>query len=160
MMYCGKRPAALQNWTTPSTPPGCSSSLKYLNDLERANEPEGRTGGQEVSAGIIDAKHRWSVWAAPKKKDGMFDHDKALTGDDLIEYVDDKLFPYLKGFPHPRRGRQHHRIQDRGEIFSEIENKFRSGYSLRDVLQLIDQPELPIAGTEARAVAYLRNQAS
>ena len=71
--------------------------LKYLDDLERANQQKAELAGKKYQP-IIDAKHRWSAWAAPKKKDGSFDHDKALTGDDLIEYVDEKLFPYLKGF--------------------------------------------------------------
>ena len=87
---------------------------------------------------IIDKPHRWSAWAAPKKKDGSFDHDKAKTGDDLIKYVDEKLFPYLKGFRARAEGANtiEYKI---GEIFSEIENKFRSGYSLRDALELVDQ---------------------
>src|SRR6476469_4157173 len=71
--------------------------LKYLDDLEKANEQKAELSGKKYER-IIDTKHRWSVWAAPKKKDGSFDHDKALTGDDLIKYVDEKLFPYLKGF--------------------------------------------------------------
>lgn len=111
--------------------------LKYLDDLERANEQKAELEGKTYQP-IIDAKHRWSVWAAPKKKDGSFDHDKAKTGDDLIAYVDDKLFPYLKGFRSRAEGANtvEYKI---GEIFSEIENKFRSGYSLRDALELIDQ---------------------
>jgi hypothetical protein len=71
--------------------------LKYLDDLERANEQKAELSGKPY-ARIIYKAYRWSVWAAPKKKDGAFDHDKALTGDDLIKYVDEKLFPYLKGF--------------------------------------------------------------
>jgi type I restriction enzyme M protein len=111
--------------------------LKYLDDLEKANEQKAQLSGKKYEP-IIDAKHRWSVWAAPKKKDGSFDHDKALTGDDLIKYVDEKLFPYLKGFR--RRAEGPATIEYKiGEIFSEIENKFRSGYSLRDALELIDQ---------------------
>src|SRR5919112_1917582 len=57
--------------------------------------------------------------------------------DDLIKYVDEKLFPYLKGFRTRAAGANtiEYKI---GEIFSEIENKFRSGYSLRDALELID----------------------
>jgi hypothetical protein len=47
---------------------------------------------------IVDKQYRWSAWAAPKKRDGSFDHDKALTGDDLIKYVDGKLFPYRADF--------------------------------------------------------------
>jgi type I restriction enzyme M protein len=86
---------------------------------------------------IIEKPYRWSAWAAPKKKDGSFDHDKALTGDDLIKFVDEKLFPYLKGFR--TRAESPNTIEYKiGEIFSEIENKFRSGYSLRDALELVD----------------------
>ena len=58
--------------------------LKYLDDLERANEQKVQLTGKTYQT-IIDKAHRWSVWAAPKKKDGTFDHDKALTGDDLIK---------------------------------------------------------------------------
>jgi type I restriction enzyme M protein len=111
--------------------------LKYLDDLEKANEQRAQLAGKDYQP-IIDKSHRWSVWAAPKKNDGSFDHDKALTGDDLIKYVDDKLFPYLKGFR--TRAESASTIEYKiGEIFSEIENKFRSGYSLRDALELVDQ---------------------
>jgi type I restriction enzyme M protein len=60
-----------------------------------------------------------------------------LTGDDLIEYVDTELFPYLKGFRQRATGPDtiEYKI---GEIFGEIKNKFRSGYSLRDALELMD----------------------
>jgi type I restriction enzyme M protein len=111
--------------------------LKYLDDLEKANEQKAELAGKKYER-IVETKHRWSVWAAPKKKDGSFDHDKALTGDDLIKYVDEKLFPYLKGFRTRAEGANtiEYKI---GEIFSEIENKFRSGYSLRDALELVDQ---------------------
>jgi type I restriction enzyme M protein len=110
--------------------------LKYLDDLEKANEQKAELQSKKYQY-IIDAKHRWSAWAAPKKRDGSFDHDKALTGDDLIKYVDQKLFPYLKGFR--TRAESANTIEYKiGEIFSEIENKFRSGYSLRDALELMD----------------------
>ena len=111
--------------------------LKYLDDLERANEQKAELSGKSYTY-IIDKPHRWSAWAAPKKRDGTFDHDKALTGDDLIKYVDEELFPYLKNFRTRAEGANtiEYKI---GEIFSEIENKFRSGYSLRDALELVDQ---------------------
>src|SRR6476620_1203938 len=111
--------------------------LKYLDDLEKANEQKAGLSGKKYQP-TIDTKHRWSVWAAPKKNDGTFDHDKALTGDDLIKYVDEKLFPYLKGFRTRAEGANTIEYKV-GEIFGEIENKFRSGYSLRDALELIDQ---------------------
>jgi type I restriction enzyme M protein len=56
--------------------------LKYLDDLERANEQRAELHGKKYTF-IIDKPHRWSAWAAPKKHDVTFDHDKALTGDDL-----------------------------------------------------------------------------
>jgi type I restriction enzyme M protein len=110
--------------------------LKYLDDLEHEKALKAELGGKSY-AFIIDEAHRWSSWAAPKKADGSFDHDKALTGDDLIAYVNDELFPCLKGFKQRATGPDtiEYKI---GEIFGEIKNKFQSGYSLRDALELMD----------------------
>jgi type I restriction enzyme M protein len=110
--------------------------LKYLDDLEHEKALKAELGGKSYVF-IIDKPHRWSSWAAPKKADGSFDHDKALTGDDLIAYVNDELFPYLKGFKQRATGADtiEYKI---GEIFGEIKNKFQSGYSLRDALELMD----------------------
>lgn len=128
---------------------GCSSELdyteqtswmlflRYLDDLESERAIEAELMG-ETYHGIMDARYHWSHWAAPKKADGTFDHDNALTGDDLIEYVDNELFPYLKGFK--QRASSPDSIEYKiGEIFGEIKNKFQSGYSLRDALELVDQ---------------------
>lgn len=110
--------------------------LKYLDDLERGRAMEAELEGKSY-AYIIDEAHRWNSWAAPRKADGSFDHDTALTGDDLIDYVDDELFPYLKGFK--TRAASPDTIEYKvGEIFNEIKNKFRSGYSLRDALEVMD----------------------
>lgn len=105
--------------------------LKYLDDLERANEQKAELQGKKYTY-IIDKPHRWSAWAAPKKRDGTFDHDKALTGDDLIKYVDDELFPYLKGFRTRAEGANtvEYKI---GKIFSEMvrRNGCRAFFSWR-----------------------------
>jgi hypothetical protein len=66
--------------------------LKYLDDLEKENEKKAELEGKKYEY-KLDRPHRWSAWAAPKKRDGSFDHDKALTGDDLIEFVNRDLFP-------------------------------------------------------------------
>ena len=111
--------------------------LKYLDDLEHERAQKAELQGKRYEY-IIDAKHRWSAWAAPKKADGSFDHDTALTGDDLIEFVDRDLFPYLHGFK--QRAESPDTIEYKiGEIFGEIKSKFRSGYSLRDALELTDE---------------------
>ena len=128
---------------------GCSSELdyteqsswmlflKYLDDLEFTKSQEAELMAEEYQY-IIDEKHRWSAWAAPKTADGQFDHDNALTGDDLMEYVDGELFPYLKGFK--QRAESPNTIEYKiGEIFGEIKNKIQSGYSLRDALEKVDE---------------------
>ncbi|MEL2304220.1 SAM-dependent DNA methyltransferase, partial [Klebsiella pneumoniae] len=65
------------------------------------------------------------------------DHHAALTGDDLKDFVDHKLFPYLKKFKTEALSPDtiEYKI---GEIFSEIKNKIQSGYNLREVIELID----------------------
>ncbi|MBR9781407.1 MAG: N-6 DNA methylase [Rhodospirillales bacterium] len=111
--------------------------LKYLDDLERDRAMEAELLGKPYSF-LIDEAHRWGTWAAPKNADGEFDHDKAVTGDDLIAYVDNDLFPYLAGFK--QRAESADTIEYKiGEIFGEIKNRFRSGYSLRDALELVDE---------------------
>jgi type I restriction enzyme M protein len=40
---------------------------------------------------VLDRSYRWEAWAAPKGKDGKLYHNTALTGDDLIEFVNQKL---------------------------------------------------------------------
>lgn len=110
--------------------------LKYLDDLEKSREIAAQLTGKPYEY-IIDPAHRWSSWAAPKKADGSFDHDTALTGDDLIDYVNRELFPYLQGFK--QRASSPDTIEYKiGEIFGEIKNKYQSGYSLRDALELLD----------------------
>lgn len=110
--------------------------LKYLDDLERQREDEAELKGEAYSP-IIDEEHRWGAWAAPKTAGGAFDHDRALTGDDLIAYVTNELWPYLQGFKKRASGPDtiEYKI---GEVFAEIRPKFLSGYSLRDALELID----------------------
>ena len=128
---------------------GCSSELdyteqtswllflKYLDDLEQERSLAAELKGQEYSF-ILEEEQRWSQWAAPKKADGTADLDAALTGDDLIDFVNGILFPYLRGFR--QRAASPDTIEYKiGEIFSEIRNKFQSGYSLRDALDLVDQ---------------------
>lgn len=110
--------------------------LKYLDALETEREMEAELVGSTYTR-IIDPEHSWSTWAAPKKADGSVDEDKALIGNDLIEYVDGTLFPYLKGFK--QRITDANTIEYKiGEIFGEIKNRFQSGYSLRDVVEEMD----------------------
>jgi hypothetical protein len=111
--------------------------LKYLDALEGDKANEAALEGKRYSF-ILDEAYRWESWAAPKAADGKFDHNAALTGDDLRDFVNNKLFPYLAGFKQRASGPNtiEYKI---GEVFSEIKNKVQSGYNLRDVIELVDQ---------------------
>ena len=64
------------------------------------------------------------------------------------------MFPYLRG----SRGRAGHAdtIEYKiGEIFGEIKNRFQSGYSLRDALELIDQLPFPELRAENHQLSHL-----
>lgn len=111
--------------------------LKYIDGLEQDKSLEAQLSGKEYSF-ILDKPYRWESWAAPKRKDGQIDHDKAKTGDDLRDFVNQKLFPYLHGFKQKASGPNtiEYKI---GEIFGEIKNKISSGYNLREIIDYIDE---------------------
>jgi type I restriction enzyme M protein len=99
---------------------GCSSELdyieqtswvlflKYLDDFEADREASANLDGQR--------------------------YQRILSN----EFVDGKLFPYLKSFKvsADHADTLEYKI---GEIFSELKNKLQSGYSLRDVINKIDE---------------------
>src|SRR5882762_7187962 len=128
---------------------GCSSELdyteqtswllflKYLEALEQDKADEAKLEGKKYTY-ILDKPYRWETWAAPKGKDGKLDHNAALTGDDLRDFVSQKLFPYLHGFKQKASGPNtiEYKI---GEIFGEIKNKISSGYNLREIIDHIDE---------------------
>jgi len=110
--------------------------LKYLDDFEADKKTAAELSGKAYTE-IIASQYRWEKWAMPKGKDGKLDHHKALTGDDLKDFVDHKLVPYLKKFKTDADSPDtiEYKI---GEIFSELKNKIQSGYNLREVINLID----------------------
>ncbi len=111
--------------------------LKYLDALEQQKAMEAGLEGKSYTH-IIDQPYRWETWAAPKDKHGKLDHNKALTGDDLRDFANQKLFPYLHGFRQKAAGPNtiEYKI---GEIFGEIKNKIHSGYNLREIIDHIDE---------------------
>ena len=134
---------------------GCSSELdyveqtswvlflKYLDDLEKDKQAKAVLTGKTYTP-IISEEYKWEKWSVPKRlKRGSvneveLDHHKALSGDDLKDFVDLKLFPYLKKFKTSAESPDtiEYKI---GEIFSELKNKIQSGYNLREVINLVDE---------------------
>ena len=111
--------------------------LKYLDDLDREREDKALLTGKDYKP-ILTGYMRWSQWAAPKKADGTPDTVNAMTGPDLTQFVDSKLFPTLRKFQETAQSAKtlEYKI---GEIFAELRNKITSGYNLREVINLIDQ---------------------
>ena len=111
--------------------------LKYLDGLEQDRATEMELEGKAYSY-ILAEEYRWESWAAPKDAFGKVDMHLALIGDDLRDFVNLKLFPYLRGFKQRASGPQtiEYKI---GEIFSEITNKISSGYNLREIIEAIDE---------------------
>ncbi len=111
--------------------------LKYLDALEQDLAEQAALDRKKYTQ-LFDKPYRWGTWAAPKTKDGKLDHDKALTGDDLRDFVNQKLFPYLQSFKQRASGPTtlEYKI---GEIFGEIKNKLSSGYNMRELIDQIDE---------------------
>ena len=111
--------------------------LKYLDALEREKALASALAGKPYTF-ILSRPHQWESWAAPKNKHGQIDHNAARTGDDLIQFVNGKLFPYLQGFKRKASGPNtiEYKI---GEIFGEIKNRIQSGYNLREVIDHVDE---------------------
>ncbi len=108
--------------------------LKYLDDLEEVKWSEAKLSGKEYEY-ILKPDFRWDVWACPKEEGNKIDHQRALDGDDLKDFVNNKLFPYLKKFKAKNPDTIEYKI---GEIFSELKNKITSGYKLREILNTVD----------------------
>ncbi len=119
--------------------------LKYLDDLEKDKKTAAELTGKSYT-NIIAPEYQWNVWASPKlalngnegNGNGKLDHHKALTGDDLADFVNIQLFPYLKKFKTSAESPDtiEYKI---GEIFSELKNRIQSGYNLREVINRIDE---------------------
>ena len=112
--------------------------LKYWDDLETRRETSAMLQGKTYER-IIKDKFAWNSWAMPLGSDGKYDAKKALVGDDLVDFVNDELFPHLQSFKDRFDPKTiEYKV---GVIFSEIKNKISSGYNLREVLEQVDMME-------------------
>ena len=110
--------------------------LKWLDDYEKDKVIKSKLENKKFKP-TLDKEFQWSTWAIVKDKSGKIDFNKTLTGPDLKKFVDDKLFPYLSSFRNSAESFDtlEYKI---GEIFSELKNKLQDGYTLRDVVNEVD----------------------
>jgi hypothetical protein len=111
--------------------------LKYLDGWSRTRPTRPSWKARRYSF-ILDKPYRWESWAAPKDGRRQARPQQGMTGDDLRDFVNGKLFPYLHGFKQKASGPNtiEYKI---GEIFGEIKNKIQSGYNLREIIDHIDE---------------------
>lgn len=113
--------------------------LKFLDDYESEKEDEAVLSGKDYQP-VLDEEHRWLNWACPKNVDGT-KNLKADSGDDLITYVNEELFPYLKSFANSivTGGADPKSFAYKvGATFQYLDNKVASGHTLREVLDIVD----------------------
>lgn len=111
--------------------------LKFLDDLERQHEDEAVLAGTRFRP-AIEAPYRWRDWAAPKT---------GLTGDDLLAFVNNEhaalpngdfgpgLFATLRKLTASNGDPRRDVI---ATVFRGIDNRMKSGYLLRDVVDKVD----------------------
>ncbi|RLA79473.1 MAG: SAM-dependent DNA methyltransferase, partial [Epsilonproteobacteria bacterium] len=109
--------------------------LKFLSDLEDSKSDEALLNGQEYTY-ILDDKFKWSNWACPKV-DGKIDLINAKSGEDLLDFTNKELFPYLKGFKSITQNAKSIKYKI-GAIFEFLDNRIANGHTLREVLDIID----------------------
>lgn len=113
--------------------------LKFLDDLERQRE-EGALMAGTPFVPTIDAPYRWRDWAA--RADG-------ITGDELLAFVNHDrctrpdgtegpgLFAYLRSLDDAgTTGADRREVV--ATVFRGVDNRMRSGYLLRDVINKVE----------------------
>jgi type I restriction enzyme M protein len=97
--------------------------LKAFDDLEKERA-------------LLDANYREAIEEPYRWRDWASEEEKGRTGDDLINFVNNQLFPYLRGLVGVDEKDQRAVI---AEVFREIYNSMRSGYLLRDIVGLVNK---------------------
>ncbi len=109
--------------------------LKYLNDYEETQNQTATLNGEKYTY-VLKPDFRRNSRACPKKE-GKIDFAIAKSWEDLKDFVNKELFPYLKGF-RKNEGDFHNITYKIWEIFYFLDNKIDSWHTLREVLDIID----------------------
>ena len=75
----------------------------------------------------IPEKYRWRNWAA---------NDEGMTGDELLEFVNNELFPALKELSDVEEGSRGYLVR---EVFKDSYNYMKSGTLMRQVINKINE---------------------
>ena len=110
--------------------------LKFLDDLEIERDEEAALAGRRFRA-AMEAPYRWRDWAA---------NPQGITGDELLSFINQDeamlphghrgpgLFAYLRGLTSSNGDDRRDVI---ATVFRGVDNRMRSGYLLRDVVNKV-----------------------
>jgi len=110
--------------------------LKFLDDLELQREEEASLAGKKFRP-AIEPPYRWRDWAA---------NPQGVTGDELLAFINNEettrpdgkkgagLFRYLRSLTSSNGDNRRDVI---ATVFKGVDNRMRSGYLLRDVINKI-----------------------
>tara|TARA_B100000768_G_scaffold71903_1_gene68980 strand:- start:862 stop:1197 length:336 start_codon:yes stop_codon:yes gene_type:complete len=105
--------------------------LKYLDDMENERALEAQMTGKTYQP-VFEAQYRWSEWAAPKTTEGRPDLDRTRIGSDLVDFANNSLMVYLRGFA--ETSSKPNSIEAKiGQIFTEVGNKFGNGQKVSNI---------------------------
>jgi len=112
--------------------------LKFLDDLELQREEEVSLSGKKFRA-ALEAPYRWRDWAA---------NQQGITGDELLAFINQDeairpdgtrgpgLFAYLRSLSSSNGDNRRDVI---ATVFRGVDNRMKSGYLLRDVINKIGE---------------------
>ncbi len=102
--------------------------LKFIDDFESREADNAMLDGKDYEY-IVKEEFRWNNWV--NLQNGM------ISWDDLKDFVNKELFPYLKAFR--SNDEDYHSIKYKiGEIFHFIDNRIESGHTLREIIDIIN----------------------
>lgn len=101
--------------------------LKSFDDFEKKRLALDKNYSEAIPKG-----YRWQDWASEKDNKGNI--KKVLTGEDLIKFVNDDLFPKLASLTGSKNFEQRDVISS---IFRELNNRLMSGHVLRQIVNLV-----------------------
>lgn len=112
----------------------------------------------ETYTSIIPEDLRWRNWAPSKDENGKIKSD-FLTGEKLLKFIDNILFPVLKGndIMEPAKEGEKPKVKYKGvhinrdskrheaivqEVFNEVNQYMKNGQLLRDVIDIVDEVDM------------------
>lgn len=110
--------------------------LKFLDDLEQQREQEAKLAGKKFKP-AIEPPYRWRDWAA---------NPQGLTGEELLAFINNEetvrsdgkrgpgLFRYLRTLTSSNGDDRRDVV---ATVFKGVDNRMKSGYLLRDVINKI-----------------------